>query len=843
MIYPVNIQADDGIALKQGYAAAKVLFKRIVKKSVNSVRYLFYCLCTSKNIAVKKNINHADNNASDLLCSAENRLQEELKNRSDLSSSSRDAVLLFQELLLLCRELEAQRKKLCQSRERTKKSLKRYSDLYTYAPLCYLSLAPNGRILKANRFAAKMFALRRSFLIGERFDRFIVPADTPVYNTLMERACKSRKHEYGEISLLGGDALPSRHRKFCLDVMVADDGKEYLMILSDVTYKKKVIQDSLTVLTERDAHHVNVINMIRNGYIFARVVYENEKATDFVHEEVNPGYEKITGLKNVIGKKITEVFPDVRRTQPEFIDKHLRVSETGDSDRFTIYLEPLHKWFDISVYSQKKGFFFALIDDITDTKNAEINLKISEQRFRNMFQEHSAIMLLINPDSGFIIEANSAATRFYGWSIEELRTMRIEEIISRTPEEIKFFLEKRWTEDNNQPLYRHRRADKSLRDVEVYSSTMVIAGETLRYTVVHDITERLRHEIATAFYISLLEVIDTSTIKQLLQMSIDKAELLTDSSIGFFHFVDDDQSMLTLQQWSTNTLNVMCKVKGDDNHYRVDEAGVWADALRERRVIIHNDFASLPSRKGLSEGHATVIREVIIPIFRHEKIVAILGVGNKLVNYDEDDVRLLTIVADAAWEVAAKKIGEEERITLLAQQCLVEQLAMHDSLTGLPNRRLLSERIALSLAQCRRNKSMAALMMFDLDKFKPVNDTFGHAVGDIVLQQVATRTLEILHRSSDSIARLGGDEFVLLMPQIDAISNAVAIAEKILNKIREPFIIEGHTINISCSIGIAVFPDHGENELTLMRHADDAMYSAKKQGRDNVKVFEALAIP
>ena len=483
------------------------------------------------------------------------------------------------------------------------------------------------------------------------------------------------------------------------------------------------------------------------------------------------------------------------------------------------------------------------LTDVTETRIAVEELKKKEERFRSMFEEHAAIMLIINPDSGFIIEANRAATQFYGWSIEELRTMRIEEIITRTPEQIKFFLEQNWTENKNQLLYRHRRANQSLRDVEVYSSTIVISGETLLYTVVHDITERLRHETAAAFYISLLDVIDTMTIKQLLQMTLDKAELLTDSSIGFFHFVDDDQKMLTLQQWSTNTLNLLCKAKGEKNHYSLDQAGVWADALRERKAITHNDFASLPDRKGMPEGHPIVIREVLIPIFRHEKVVAILGVGNKLSNYDEDDITWLTIIGEAAWEVVAKKIREEERIELHAQQYVIEQLAMHDSLTGLPNRRLLSERISLTLAQCRRNKGMAALMIFDLDKFKPVNDTFGHAIGDIVLQQVAARTLESLHRSSDSIARLGGDEFVILLPQIDAISNAVAIAEKIRQKIKEPYTIEGHIIDISCSIGIAVFPDHGENELTLMKHADDAMYSAKNQGKNIVTVFETLAIP
>ena len=181
-----------------------------------------------------------------------------------------------------------------------------------------------------------------------------------------------------------------------------------------------------------------------------------------------------------------------------------------------------------------------------------------------------------------------------------------------------------------------------------------------------------------------------------------------------------------------------------------------------------------------------------------------------------------------------KQLWEMEK----EQKLIIEQLAMHDPLTGLPNRRLLSERILLTIAQCRRNKTMAALMIFDLDNFKIVNDTLGHAIGDILLQQVAKRSVETLQRKGDSITRLGGDEFVVLLPQIDTTSNAVAIAEKIRNKIKEPYTIDGHAIDISCSIGIAVFPDHGDNEMTIMKHADLAMYSAKNQGRDKVIVFE-----
>ena len=470
-------------------------------------------------------------------------------------------------------------------------------------------------------------------------------------------------------------------------------------------------------------------------------------------------------------------------------------------------------------------------------KQTEASLIQSEKRFKEMFEEHSAIMLTFNPDTGFIMEANKAAIEFYGWTIDEIRKLRIHDINTLTPEEVERAIEQTKTGEKNHFLFRHSRANGSIRDVEVYSRTIVTDGRSFVYTIVHDVTERKHYEIATELHLALLEMAENHSITELLQLSLDKAEQLTESSIGFFHFVAEDQITLSLHAWSTNTEKNMCKAEGEGQHYALDSAGVWADAARERKAVIHNDYVAVKDRKGMPEGHAEVKREVVVPVLRGDKVVAILGVGNKLALYDERDIKWVSIVADIAWDIVAKKMGDEERKLLQAQKYAIENLAMHDSLTGLPNRRLLSEQIKLTIALCQRNKTMAALMIFDLDKFKPVNDTLGHGIGDLLLQQVANRTLGILQRSSDTLARLGGDEFVVLLPQIAAIANAVAVAEKILNALQEPFEIEGHAINISCSIGIAVFPDHGENELTLIKNADDAMYSSKSHGRSCVTVF------
>lgn len=130
-------------------------------------------------------------------------------------------------------------------------------------------------------------------------------------------------------------------------------------------------------------------------------------------------------------------------------------------------------------------------------------------------------------------------------------------------------------------------------------------------------------------------------------------------------------------------------------------------------------------------------------------------------------------------------------------------------------------------------------MIFDLDKTGAVNKPEGHGIGDLLLQQVAVRTLAVLQRSSDTLARLGGDQFVVLVSQIGETANAVKVAEKILKALQEPFEIEGLAINISCNIGIAVFPDHGENELTLMKNADEALNVSKSQGENFITVYTA----
>ena len=171
-----------------------------------------------------------------------------------------------------------------------------------------------------------------------------------------------------------------------------------------------------------------------------------------------------------------------------------------------------------------------------------------------------------------------------------------------------------------------------------------------------------------------------------------------------------------------------------------------------------------------------------------------------------------------------------QRTTALADAVKeLEHLALHDMLTDLPNRSLVEDRLQQGIHIAKREKKVIALMMIDLNRFKEVNDKHGHDVGDSLLKQVAMRLRRVL-RQSDTAGRLGGDEFAIVLPSTDA-AGAMKVAEKLLKVMEPPFKVGDYTLNSACSIGIAVYPQHGEAVASLFRGADVAMYAAKRSGR------------
>jgi PAS domain S-box-containing protein len=168
---------------------------------------------------------------------------------------------------------------------------------------------------------------------------------------------------------------------------------------------------------------------------------------------------------------------------------------------------------------------------------------------------------------------------------------------------------------------------------------------------------RQRHKVERILQsrLRIIQFANAHTLDEILQFTLDELESLTGSTASYFHFIEADQTTIKLQAWSTNTQHKVCHVPGVKRHYPLDEAGVWAECVRQQKVVIHNNYASLPNRKGLPVGHAPITREMAVPIFRDDKIMAVLGLGNKPVDYRADDIELVSTLADFSWDIVRQK--------------------------------------------------------------------------------------------------------------------------------------------------------------------------------------------
>jgi diguanylate cyclase (GGDEF)-like protein len=230
-------------------------------------------------------------------------------------------------------------------------------------------------------------------------------------------------------------------------------------------------------------------------------------------------------------------------------------------------------------------------------------------------------------------------------------------------------------------------------------------------------------------------------------------------------------------------------------------------------------------------GFSAVVRPGLTPKDSDHALARLQGALSELA-----DLRQALAVSQRETLASRNVIRELEEINshLSAEVARLEQkeaqaraLAYYDELTGLPNRRLLQDRLRQAIAQCARQDTQLALLFADLDGFKGINDHLGHPVGDRLLQLLVAERLTTSIRAADTVCRYGGDEFVVMIPAVAPASLSASIAEKVRRRLAEPYIIDGFEIRITASIGAAFYPDHGQTCEELMKRADDALYRAK----------------
>ncbi len=425
-----------------------------------------------------------------------------------------------------------------------------------------------------------------------------------------------------------------------------------LGIAHDVTEERRAAE----LLQASEAKHTTILKTAMDGFLLVDA--------EGRIREVNAAYCRMSGYREQ--ELLTMNVQDVEAAETaESTATHIHHIIAHGEDHF----ESRHRRkdgsvFDIDVNVQYQaddgGRFVSFVRDITERKKAEAALHASESRFRLLFEQHNDVMLLIEPASGRIVDANNAAATFYGYARDTLQTMNVEQINCLPPASV--ITERNLAKDKTKTcfVFPHRLADGTERTVEVHSTAITLTDRPLLFSIIHDITRQQREEHLLKSRLRLMEYGLSHTIGELLTETLNEIEELTGSRIGFFHFVNETAGTLELQAWSTRTSRDFCSAGGGGSHYGIDQAGVWADCVRQRQSVVHNDYESLPNRHGLPEWHARVIRELTVPIMRGNQVVAVLGIGNKESIYTEEDVALVAHFADLTWDITLRKLAEDE---------------------------------------------------------------------------------------------------------------------------------------------------------------------------------------
>lgn len=299
--------------------------------------------------------------------------------------------------------------------------------------------------------------------------------------------------------------------------------------------------------------------------------------------------------------------------------------------------------------------------------------------YKNLYQKQEEFTTVVNSigdavittdEKGKIKHLNPKAEELTGWSNDEAIDKDLENVFKIINEETRLPAEnptdKVLKEGITVGLANHTLLiSKEGKEIPIADSAAPIKNEEGKIIgvvlVFRDQSEERLKQKMLQTRAALFEYSVSRNLDEILTKTLDEAEKLTESKIGYFHFVNENQETLQLKAWSTLTINEFCTAEGKDAHYSISQAGVWAESIRQRRPIIYNDYNTLLDKKGLPVGHANVVRMVSIPIFRNNKIVAVIGLGNKSTDYNDKDIEVITFLADVAWEIAEKKILDEQK--------------------------------------------------------------------------------------------------------------------------------------------------------------------------------------
>lgn len=450
----------------------------------------------------------------------------------------------------------------------------------------------------------------------------------------------------------------------------------------------------------------------------------------------------------------------------------------------------------------------------------ELQMREAETRYRQMFEKNASVQLLIDPQSGYILDANVSAAAFYSCSIEQLRGRNISDINALSYQQVQAELEQAQLEQRSYFIFRHRLTTGELRDVEIYSSPILLGGRPLLHSVVHDVTPRRRIEAALRGselrYRQMVE--QTSDI---LYRADRMGNLLYLNPVG--------QRLLDVSENELQGRNLRSFLQPDD---RAEAEAFYVEQLRKRIPNTHYEFRLLVNDGGAA-WHERWFGQNVDLLVENGRVIGWQGLARDITdrrNAEQQRTRQMDRIAASAIELEVQNAElERSNETLRA-------LATTDYLTGLRNRRAFREQLERDVQRAIRYRQPLSLLMIDVDGFKQYNDTFGHPEGDLVLKEVG-RMLQEKARSTDFVARYGGEEFAVILTETDG-SGAMRQAERLRQLIETSQRLHGR---VTASFGAASVFNSEASSDQLIAQADTALYAAKQAGRNCTQHFDLIA--
>ncbi|KXZ40465.1 PAS domain S-box-containing protein/diguanylate cyclase (GGDEF) domain-containing protein [Alkalithermobacter thermoalcaliphilus JW-YL-7 = DSM 7308] len=438
-----------------------------------------------------------------------------------------------------------------------------------------------------------------------------------------------------------------------------------------------------------------------------------------------------------------------------------------------------------------RKFYNILWGKFLDTKNTEYKkmqdkIKESEEKYKSFFEKNGAAMFIIDPESFNIVEANNAACIYYGYTYDQMKSIKIQDINILSKDELKRYINDAKSEKNKRFYFKHKLSSGEIKDVEVYSGIININGKDYLYSIVHDITEKIMFEQKL--------MIQKSYFEQLFENSPDAIAILTNQS----KVIKVNKAFETIFGYNLD------EIKGK----------YIQDLLIFKENIKEYDFLTTKVIGG------NVLRQEIVTKNKYGKLIYVSLLSYPII-YNQEQLGIYCIYTD----ISERKECEKK----------IEKLAYTDSLTGLYNRAYFIEKLNSEIRETENKKIM--IMFIDIDGFKKINDTLGHIVGDEILRYCANIIKKVINIKG-IVARIGGDEFVVLLKNITQ-KELVDISYEITEKLKDVVIMNYQHIHLSASIGASIYPDDGIDAHTLIKNADIAMYEAKKNNEGKVHIYSS----